>query len=297
MTNLGDGGTVLLGENKVVFDRLGPLGEQLHGRRSGDIVALSAPSQACQRERWYGDCSRSAESRSRMRLVMSMVNPGQPREQIGHERRGRHHLLEIVEHQEVLLDAQGSFEPIDEGLVPHLGDTKDVRDGGVTKSGSVIGASSTKLTPSGKSVCGRSRHAQRQTGLAHATGTGEGQERNILTQKQLAHCLEFALPPDQRGAWQRQSGGVAGREGGGPPPPGRVVLRNGDDSVARQSGPAFVALCGAVNFSWFARRSGWPRASAAGCSSPRCLRPGRAPGQRTPIPSRPRVPNSARAGS
>ena len=53
----------------------------------------------------------------------------------------------------------------------------------VTRPGSVIGASGTKVTPSGKSLSGRGRHAQRQPGLADAAGTGQGQERNILTQR------------------------------------------------------------------------------------------------------------------
>ena len=47
------------------------------------------------------------------------------------------------------------------------------------------------------------RRAQREAGLADAAGAGQGEERNVLTQKQVAHGGQLPLPSNERGAWQR----------------------------------------------------------------------------------------------
>jgi hypothetical protein len=62
----------------------------------------------------------------------------------------------------------------------------------------------------GKVVCRDGRHGEREPGLAHPAGTGQGEQRNVVTEEQIAHHAQLLLPPNERGAWSRQLGGMFG---------------------------------------------------------------------------------------
>ena len=67
--------------------------------------------------------------------------------------------------------------------------------------------------------------------LAHAARTRQREERNTLMPQQLAHCGQLALPPNERGARQRQ-GWRTVRRRGGPGTSDRDWERTADDTVS-----------------------------------------------------------------
>ena len=65
-----------------------------------------------------------------------------------------------------------------------------------------------EVTPSGKSSATAAATLSASRVLPDAAGTGQGEQRHVLTQKQVAHRGQLPLPADERGAWQRHLGGT-----------------------------------------------------------------------------------------
>ena len=64
------------------------------------------------------------------------------------------------------------------------------------------------MTPSGKSSATIAAALNARRVLPDPAGTGQGQERNVLTQKQVAHRGQLPLPSNERGARQRHLVGL-----------------------------------------------------------------------------------------
>ena len=108
-------------------------------RPGGRLAApAAAPAYSC-----------SPRSRSGSRLVTSISEAGARRQQLGDDRRGRHDLLEVVQHQQQLTGRAGTPCSVD---APSVSPTSRMPSAcaivGGTRAGSVIGASSTRKTPS-----------------------------------------------------------------------------------------------------------------------------------------------------
>ena len=76
-----------------------------------------------------------------------------------------------------------------------------------TSAGSARGARSTQTTPSAKCAATSWAICQGEAGLAHATGTGQRQQRHRLLEQQRARGGELRLPADEAGA---RDGGTFG---------------------------------------------------------------------------------------
>ena len=117
-------------------------------------------------------------------------------QEAGDERRGLDDLLEVVEHEQETLFAQDCLQLVDE-LGPVSRTPSAWAMTGATKDGSVIGASATKPRRRGR-LRGRGCHTERQPGLAHATRTGQGEERNVVAHEQLADHRSVLAPARSR---------------------------------------------------------------------------------------------------
>ncbi len=98
------------------------------------------------------------------------------------------------------LITQERLQPVEQRLVSGFPHAEDLGDGGRHQTRVADRGKVDEGDAIGEIVRGRSRHAQREAGLADPARTGQRKKRNILTQQQVPHRSKFPLPPNQRGA-------------------------------------------------------------------------------------------------
>ena len=133
------------------------------------------------------------------------LQPRPGRQQLGQQRRGLEHLLEVVDHQQELPVAQVRLQLLQGRPVAPLGDVerrgerrghqRRVAHGGQGDEGRAVGERRLE----------GARHRQRQARLADAAGPPQGDEPDARALQQLADGGGLALAADQRGQRRRQA--------------------------------------------------------------------------------------------
>ena len=142
--------------------------------------------------------------------MTSTREPGRGGEQVADQRRGRQHLLEVVEHQEQVPVAEVPRHavgqrpvarlPHAEGLRDRRGDEGGVADRGEGDEDDAVGEVAAQLL----------RDPQGEARLADAAGTGQGQEADAVAAQQVAHGGDLGVPTDEGREGDRQGRGVHG---------------------------------------------------------------------------------------
>jgi hypothetical protein len=136
------------------------------------------------------------------------LEPGRGLEQGRQIRRRLDHLLEVVQHQEQVLIGQRTPERLDQGRVDLLLDPAGLGDRGEDEGGIADGRERDEDDAIGKAGGEVVGHGQRQPGLADPTGAGQGQDRHIRIEQQVADSRHFPVPADQGRARHRERGGT-----------------------------------------------------------------------------------------
>ena len=128
------------------------------------------------------------------------------RQQVADERSGRHHVFEVVQHQQRLGLAQGSHQAVAHGDLPGLQQPggaghggrhqRRVRDRRQGNEEDAVGEVRADLGGEGES----------EGGLADAAGAGQGEEANIGTAQEPEGQCQLALPADERREGHRRRG-------------------------------------------------------------------------------------------
>jgi hypothetical protein len=125
-------------------------------------------------------------------------------EQFRHVRRGRPHLLDVVEHEEELPLVKKSGDGIERRLRSRLAQPERTRDRGQHE----LRVHDRSEGNEDDAVRKRRGHvfgdAQSQARLADATRSSERQQANAIIQEQGADGRDLAIPADQRGQWSGQ---------------------------------------------------------------------------------------------
>ena len=185
--------------------------------------------------------SRSARSRSTVRLVARIVDAGAAGQQLVEVAGGLDHLLQVVEDEQPAAVA----ELLDQGLQRRarprqVGPHRPGDAGQDHAPARVTAASGTNTVPAVEAVAQPLADGQRQPGLADAARPGEGDQPHVGPLEQVGHLVDGLLPPDQRGRAHRQRHeGRDGRRRRRPRPRagrrGRVAANRSLSSVARSS--------------------------------------------------------------
>ncbi len=140
------------------------------------------------------------------RLVDQDRQLGAGGQQLGHQRRGREDLLEVVEEQQRAGRRRNAARPSATDGRANLAHTERLRDGGGDEAGRRPGPAGRTRRPSAKSAASVGRRRQGQAGLADAAGAGQGQEADVAAAQQVADRGDLPLPADQRRHRRRQPG-------------------------------------------------------------------------------------------
>jgi hypothetical protein len=155
------------------------------------------------------------------------------RKEVGHEWGRRDHLLEVVQHEQQVLVAKECTESLDQWLVAGLPYAKNVSDRGCDQ----VGVSDRRQTHEEHAVRADivhvGGHAQGKTGLAHAAGTGQGEQANLVLVQQVDEHCHLTLAAHERG---RRRGEVRGSGGRGCAGHRHASRREGNCDTARDSG-------------------------------------------------------------
>ena len=197
----GDVGGVVVAQGEPRTDGAGPLLEERHRLRvAGRALVLALHREGHQRVLLLaGDVERHAAGDEQLQA-------GADRQEPGHLRRGRHHLLEVVEDEERPLAPQGEAQPV-QGRVPprvprpqRLGDGVDdeprIQDGGERDESDPVGEVRRQVP----------RQPHREAGLAHPAGSGHRQEAHLGVAQQRGRGRQFPLAPDERRQGLRRHG-------------------------------------------------------------------------------------------
>ncbi len=119
-------------------------------------------------------------------------------EQLGHQRRGRQEMLEVVEHEQQAAATQAVDEPLaewharrirhSEGLGDSCGDQVGIAERGERDEGHAV----SKVAGQG---C---RNRERQPRLTGATGAGEGQQADVVLAKKRLCRRQLLLAAEER---------------------------------------------------------------------------------------------------
>ena len=208
-------GALAVGQREVGPDRLRPLRRRARTASVSRQVATAARRpRGGQRQRRHRELAARRRGAAATRLVTSDRQSRGSRQQVGHAAAPPSTTCsKLSSTSSSARRRRTAPEPLDERLVAgSRGPRAPGRWSGATRAGSRIGASATKPTPSANVVASVGRDLQGEPGLADAAGAGQGEERNVVAQQQLAHRRQLPLPADQRRARQRQSRQAAGRQ-------------------------------------------------------------------------------------
>jgi hypothetical protein len=125
----------------------------------------------------------------------------------GKARRGRDDLLDIVEHEQRLIRPQRRRKPLGKGRSAAVRHAHRLGDGREHEAG-IAQACKRDNHHHRKGVAEVRGDLEGEPRFAHAAGSGQGHERHVVAQEERANLHDFALPPDQRGARERQTCGV-----------------------------------------------------------------------------------------
>src|SRR4029077_10638908 len=133
--------------------------------------------------------------------------PGASLEQLGRDRCGFEHLLEVVEHQERLFFAQVIEECVDRPAAACRRDGERLRDGGSDQLGVMHRAERDKVDTVRELVQDLRGNFQAEARLARATGAGEGQQpragQQLLRLADLVVAADKARQLGRKIVWSR----------------------------------------------------------------------------------------------
>lgn len=194
---------VPFGENEIRLDRRRRLHEQGDGGVRRERVQRRQALRVRRHQGGDGDHAFGPQAQRRS-AGHDYGQPGTGGDEIGQQRRGRGHLLEVVQQQEHLAITQGGGKAGRQRPRSSFRDAERLGDGG----GDQLGVAQRgqrdpdrAVTKGGQRLLG---HAHRQARLAHAAGAGQRDHTDFHPAEQGSHGRGLRLPSDQgRGRrWQ-----------------------------------------------------------------------------------------------
>ena len=203
-------GGVRIGEAEIWPGRLGATDEEPHRRGQAGPLGGGCMSGRGQRQGRNGEgmLPRDAKHRTAGDQTHQVRAP---REEFGQKRRCLDDVLEVVEDEQGILPLQEVRDPLQERSMAGLTHVQRLRDRREDQGGVTDGGQRHEPDPIGKVPRGLLGDPQGEPGLADPTGSGEGQEADVVSLQQVAQGRHLALTTDERGERRGEGRGSGGR--------------------------------------------------------------------------------------
>ncbi len=195
-------GSADLPEREVGSDGAGALGEQGHRRVPGQLGDWRQAVRVGHGERRHRELVLPRDTKGHA-AGHQHLDLWAGREQIGHGRGGRNHVLEVVQDQQDAPRLQNARQALQERPVTRLGDLERPGDGRQDQ-GRVGGRGKRdEAHPVGEGVGDVRRDLEGEAGLADPARTSQSQEADVRPTEQAADLLDLLLPPHEAGEGTR----------------------------------------------------------------------------------------------
>jgi hypothetical protein len=122
----------------------------------------------------------------------------------GMRRRRRDHMHEVVEHQQETLVADDGLQSLDQRPVACFANDERLDDGGSQQRGTANRGERNDCDAIGEVIRHLGYRTQREAGLAHATGTGQRQQRDRVIEQEGPRRCDLVLAADKASAGDRK---------------------------------------------------------------------------------------------